>query len=136
MSPKASQEDYTVYRFEKARQTLQDAKSLSGLKSWNSSINRLYYACFYAVLSLFSKYNINSHSHSGVKTQLSLHFVRTGLISKEFGMLYGDLFDMRHKGDYGDFYDFEEQDVIPLLSKVDEFLRVVEMLLAAQNENP
>ena len=53
MSPKASQEDYTVYRFEKARQTLQDAKSLSGLNSWNSPINRLYYAWFYAVLSTF-----------------------------------------------------------------------------------
>ena len=74
-------------------------------------MNRLYYACFYAVLALFSKYKINSHTHSGAKTQLSLHFVKTGKLEKEFGMLYGDLFDLRQKGDYGDFFEFEEQHI-------------------------
>jgi uncharacterized protein (UPF0332 family) len=40
-----------------------------------------------------------SHTHSGAKTQLSLHFVKTGKLEKELGMLYGDLFDLRQKGD-------------------------------------
>jgi uncharacterized protein (UPF0332 family) len=69
---KTTQDDYIKYRFERAWKTFEDAKSLANLKSWNSSMNRLYYSCFYAVLALFSKHNINSRTHSGVKTQLSL----------------------------------------------------------------
>src|ERR1035437_1318427 len=97
LNMKSTQKDYTRYRIERAWKTFEDAKSLAELKSWNSSMNRLYYACFYAVLALFSKYQINSHTHSGAKTQLSLHFVKTGNLEKEFGMLYGDLFDLRQK---------------------------------------
>jgi len=125
---KTTQDDYIKYRIERAWKTFEDAKSLAYLKSWNSSMNRLYYACFYAVLALFSKHNITSHTHSGVKTQLSLHFVKTGLLSKEFGMLYGDLFDLRQKGDYGDFFDFEEQHVMPLIPRVEELLKIIEAL--------
>jgi uncharacterized protein (UPF0332 family) len=125
---KSTHDDYIKYRIERAWKTFEDAKSLANLKSWNSSMNRLYYSCFYAVLALFSKHNINSHTHSGVKTQLSLHFVKAGLINKEFGMLYGDLFDLRQKGDYGDFFDFEEQHVMPLIPRVEEFLKIIESL--------
>ena len=74
-----TQDEYIKYRFERAWKTFEDAKSLANLKSWNSSVNRLYYASFYAVLALFSKHNINSHTHSGAKTQLSLHFVKAGI---------------------------------------------------------
>ncbi len=125
----ATKEGYINYRFDKAFKTLEDAKSLAELKRWNSSMNRLYYSCFYAVLALFSKHNISSHTHTGVKTQLSLHFVKTGLIDKEFGMLYGDLFDLRQKGDYGDFFDFEEKHIVPLIPKVEEFLRIIDNLI-------
>lgn len=124
-----SQVDYIRYRFERAWKTFEDARSLANLKSWNSSMNRLYYASFYAVLALFAKHKINSHTHSGVKTQLSLHFVKTGKLDKESGMLYGDLFDLRQKGDYGDFFDFEEQHITSLIPKVEEFLIKIESLI-------
>jgi len=41
---------------------------------------------------------------------------------------YGDLFDLRQKGDYGDFFDFEEQHVTTLLPKVESFLMKIETL--------
>jgi uncharacterized protein (UPF0332 family) len=88
----------------------------------------LYYACFYAVLALFTKHNIESHTHSGAKTQLSLHFVKTGKLEKDDGMLYGDLFDLRQKGDYGDFFDFEEQHINTYIPKVEGFLKKIESL--------
>jgi uncharacterized protein (UPF0332 family) len=43
-------------------------------------------------------------------------------------MLYGDLFDLRQKGDYGDFVDFEEQHITTLIPKVEVFLRKIESL--------
>jgi len=128
-----SKGDYIKYRLERAWKTLEDAKSLAGLKSWNSSMNRLYYACFYAVLALFAKYDINSHTHSGVKTQLSNYFVRNGILDKDSGMLYGDLFDLRQKGDYGDFYDFNEQDILQFIPKVEEFLSRIQKLVLSED---
>ena len=65
---KKTQNDYIQYRLDRAWKTFEDAKSLAVNKSWNSSMNRLYYACFYAVLALFTKHNIESHTHSGAKT--------------------------------------------------------------------
>lgn len=132
---KSSQEDYIKYRFERAWKTFEDAKSLATIASWNSSMNRLYYACFYAVLALFMKHNISSHTHSGAKTQLSLYFVKTGKLDKEFGMLFGDLFDLRQKGDYGDFFDFEEKHITPLIPKVEEFLFKIEALAKEENNS-
>ena len=125
-----SQEDYIAYRIGRAWSTFNDAKALADFHSCNSSVNRLYYACFYAVLALFSKHGINSHTHSGVKTQLSLHFIKTGKIDKKLGMLYSDLFDYRQKGDYGDFFDFDEPTVILLIPQVEQFILAVEDLVA------
>jgi uncharacterized protein (UPF0332 family) len=126
---KATQEDYIKYRLEKAWKTFEDAKYLASNKSWDSSMNRLYYACFYSVLALFSKYQIPSHKHSGAKTQFSLHFIKTGLLDKESGKLFGDLFDLRQKGDYGDFLDIEEKHVIPMIPKVEQFINKIQFLL-------
>ena len=124
-----SREDYIAYRIERAWRTFNDAKALADVQSWNSTVNRLYYASFYAVLALFSKYDINSHTHTGVKTQLSLQFIKTGMLDKTFGILYSDLFDFRQKGDYGDFFDFDEKTVITLIPQVEQFIVAVENLL-------
>lgn len=66
-----TQDEYIAYRLERAKKTFRDAIALAETQSWNSSINRLYYACFYVVLALFAKHEINSHTHSGVKIQFA-----------------------------------------------------------------
>lgn len=126
---KSTPEDYIGYRLKKARKTFTDAKSLAELKSWDSSMNRLYFACFYGVLALFAKHQISSRTHSGVKSQLSSQFIKTGILDKEDGMLYGDLFDFRQKGDYGDFFSFEEEHITSLIPKVEEFIGKIENLV-------
>jgi uncharacterized protein (UPF0332 family) len=123
-----TKEEYIAYRIDRAWRTFNDAKLLAESQSWNSSINRLYYACFYAVLALFAKHEINSHTHSGVKTQLAHHFIKTGIIDKTQGMIYADLFDYRQKGDYGDFFDFEKESVITLFPQVELFIMKIETL--------
>jgi len=131
-----SSEDYIDHRINKAWLTYNDAKALAALQSWNSSINRLYYACFYIVLALFARYDIESHTHSGVKTQLTLRFIKTGRLDRPLGLLYTDLFDFRHKGDYGDFFDFNEQQVMLLIPQVEHFIREVENLISKDAPSP
>lgn len=120
---------YINYRIEKAYKTYDVAALLVENAKWNSAINRLYYSCFYMVSALLTKSNFESKSHSGVKSQFFLHFVKSGLVSSEFGKMYSDLFDWRQKGDYGDFFDFEEQQVKPYLTPVKDFLNIILKIL-------
>jgi uncharacterized protein (UPF0332 family) len=43
-------------------------------------------------------------------------------------MLYGDLLDLRQKGDYGDFFDIDEKHVTELIPKVEGFLKKIKSL--------
>ena len=96
---------------------------------WNAVINRLYYACFYAVIALLLKNNIETQSHDGARTQFGLHFINTGIINKEFGKLFSKLFDYRQKGDYGDMFDFDADLTKPLLDQVKSFIEKIEKQL-------
>lgn len=122
-------EDYIKYRLEKADETLEAAQVLLQNKLWNSTVNRLYYACFYAINALLVQNEITAQTHTGVKTQFFLKFVKTGRVSKELGKLYSDLFDGRQKGDYNDFYDFEEETVALLYAQLIELLKKIKELI-------
>jgi len=121
--------DYIDYRLSKAKEALQAAKILAENNSWNACINRLYYTCYYAVSALLLKQGISTQTHTGLKTQFNLHFVKTGIIEKEFGKLYVSLMDWRQKGDYGDLFDFNKETVEPLIRPVEEFLREITKLI-------
>lgn len=92
-------------------------------------INRLYYCCFYAVIALLIKNNIETSTHDGTRNQFGLCFVKTGKIDIKLGKLFTKLADYRQKGDYGDLYDFDEQTVRPLINQVKEFLNVLEKIV-------
>ena len=99
-----SNDDLIKYRTSRSLETLKEADLLIQNEFWNASINRIYYACYYAVNALLLKSKINSSSHKGIRQLFGLHFIQTGLISKEDGRLISDLFDRRQTGDYDDFY--------------------------------
>ncbi len=117
-----NREDYIKYRLHRAEDALEDALILSEKDKWNTVVNRLYYACFYAVIALLLKNGIETRSHDGVRTQFGLHFIKTGVIDKQQGKLFSKLFDFRQKGDYGDLFDYDEVTVKPLIDKVREFI--------------
>ena len=123
---KSSDRDtYVKYRIEKAEETYEVAELLTRNSKWNSAINRLYYAAYYAVSALLMKSGIETKTHSGTKGQFFLHYVKTGKIPVNAGKLYSDLFDWRQKGDYGDFFDFAEEDVEPLVRPTRELIDAV-----------
>lgn len=124
-----NEKEYIHYRLNKARETLRDAEILSHEGSWNSSMNRVYYACFYAVLALLSKQSIKTRTHSGVKTQFGLMFIVTGIIDKRWGAFYSDLFALRQKGDYADFIEFDESQLNILIPEARKFIQLIDSLL-------
>ncbi len=121
--------EYIAYRISKAEETLLAAKELANKNYWNSCVNRLYYALFYAVNALLINDGVIAKSHTGVKTQFFQLYIRTGKINIKFGQLYSDLIDWRQKGDYNDFFDLSQEEVLPLLEPVEIFIQKIKVLL-------
>lgn len=117
--------DYIEYRLNRAEGTLNDAKILALNGSWNSCVNRLYYACFYAASALMVNRDSIIKSHNGLRTLFFREYIATGLMDREFGKLYSDLADWRTEGDYADFVDYDEDSVKPMIEKTEAFITLI-----------
>ncbi len=124
-----TKEDLIEYRLSRSRETLQEVYEIKKLGYYNTAINRLYYASFYAVLALLLKFDVLTKTHSGVRQMFGLHFISKKLISNISGKTYTELFDKRQKGDYNDFFDFNENDVIDLLKPTENLISEIELLI-------
>lgn len=124
-----SKQDLINYRLKRAKETLEDAVILSENEKWNSAINRLYYSAYYAVMALLLKYDFHPTTHNGAKHHFSEHFVRTGIISRDLGKLYSQLFAWRQKGDYDDLFDFDQEKVLPYFKPVEELINTIVTLI-------
>ena len=118
--------EYVKYRIESAKKTFEAAKVLAENKFWNSAVNRLYYAVFYAVNALLIMNEIQTKSHSATKSQFSMNFVKTGKFDKKYGKLLSELFDWRQKGDYENICDYDADSVQPLFKPVHEMIELIE----------
>ncbi len=118
--------EYIRYRIETAYKTFDAAKMLADNEFWNSSVNRLYYSLFYAVNALLVLNEIKTKTHSSIKSQFSLHFIKSGKIDKKYGKLLAKLFDWRQKGDYDTLVDYDKESVEPLFVSVKEMIEIIE----------
>ena len=114
-----SKSDFVNYRISKSHETFNDAKLLATNERWNSSMNRLYYSSFHLITALLLKHQIKAETHNGVRTQFFLNFIKTGIVDKESGKLYADLFEWRQESDYADFIEFDRETVLPMLQQVE-----------------
>jgi uncharacterized protein (UPF0332 family) len=117
------------YRIKRARETYEDAVYLFEKGSFNSSMNRLYYAAFYATIALLLDRDIEVKSHIGVKQKLGEEFVVTGILSKDHARTLSILSDYRHKGDYDDLFDFDKEIVERLLIPTKQYIDKIEEIL-------
>ncbi len=99
------------YRIERAWESLEEAKILLEQGYANTFVNRLYYACFYAVSSLLLTKGLFSAKHSGIRSLFHQNFVKAGIIDTELAQLYDRLFDNRQKADYADLFRFNLDEV-------------------------
>jgi uncharacterized protein (UPF0332 family) len=117
------------YRLERAYETIEEAKILGMTNHWNTVANRLYYACFYAVIALLFHHDFRTKSHDGVRIILSKEFIKNGILPKELGSFYGELFNKRQESDYKDIKRFTQEEIEPLISKAEQFIEKIKSLL-------
>lgn len=117
------------YRIGRAKKTLVEVDVLLANGLYSTAVNRLYYAVYYAAISLLFKYGFSATTHSGVRSMLGLHFIRTGKLSNEIGSYFMILFERRHRNDYDDFVECSREEVEGLRPMALAFIEAVEKML-------
>jgi uncharacterized protein (UPF0332 family) len=124
--------DLVLYRMTRAYESLEDGRILAKAERWNACVNRLYYACFYAVSALLVMNGLSSSKHAGVRGLFNRQYVKPGKIPKELARIYNDLFERRQEGDYIDFVSFQESQVLPWISKAEELIGHISSMIEKQ----
>ena len=106
------------YRLEKCENTFSDVIKATEYGMYNTAANRLYYSFYYVASALLISNGITAHTHSGLQSMIHLHFIKTGLLSVDDGVLMRRVFSLRQESDYDDFVILTAEDICPLLPKV------------------
>ena len=114
------------YRLQQARETLQEAESLFALSFWRGTINRAYYAMFYAVLALAVLRQQVTSKHSGVLAFFDREFVKTGVFPKELSRSFHRAFESRQTNDYGEIFTVSGEEAKLTLEEARNFVSSIE----------
>jgi hypothetical protein len=120
-----NEKDLIRYRLDRAKETLEEAQIMLQTGHPSGAVNRLYYACFYAVNALLLCHNMSSAKHSGVLSLFNKNFIKSGVFKAEFGHFYTRLFDRRQDSDYEDIVPPALADVEKLLPQAKDFIASV-----------
>lgn len=114
------------YRLQQARETLLEAEGLCTMSLWRGTINRAYYAMFYAVLALAVLRQQVTSKHSGVLAFFDREFVKTGIFPKELSHAFHKAFDSRQTNDYGEIFAVSGEDATQTLAEAQNFVLSIE----------
>lgn len=120
--------DIVQYRMESAHSTLEEVESHRQNGFYNTAVNRMYYACYYAATALLIADGITVKSHDGVRQKFGMHIILTGRMPTSMGRFYSRLFSKRSTGDYDDFVNHTIETVDELLPQARLFIETAQRL--------
>lgn len=118
-------------RMGRAEETLQVARLVLGEGFGHAVVNRLYYACFYAVEALLASEQRSARTHKGARMLFNKHFVKTGRFPDEQARFYNTLFEKRVESDYEAFVSVDLGDARSWLPRAETFVETVAALIDA-----
>ncbi len=128
-----------LYRIESAENTLAEVDIHRTNGFYNTAVNRLYYACYYAATAILIANGIEVKSHDGVRMNLGKYIVQEGMLTPELGRYFSRLFSKRSTGDYDDFFNHTIETVDELMPDAKLFIQTIKdwidnWLIAQGNE--
>lgn len=132
MNKKDSLKEIVHYWIEKAVDSLASSEDELKARRFSFAVNRIYYACFYAASAILLQKKLRFQKHSGVRAALHQHLVKPGLISKEYGKFYDEIFEARQRGDYIELVRFEKKQIEAWLKKGRLFVETMKSLASKE----
>lgn len=99
-----SLKDLCIYRYERAKEELENAQMLFEAKKYKLSLNRSYYSIFHAIRAVNGLDEFDSTKHSGVIAHFNQFHVKEGHFPKEASKIIKNASEMREHSDYDDFF--------------------------------
>lgn len=129
-----AREEIVRYRMNEGQEALAAAELTFAAGLLNRCVSSLYYSCFYAASALLLRRGLSSHRHTSAQELFNREFGRSDQFPRELMKLCNVLAERRLKGDYEDFFRFDEHEVRPWVAQVRQFVEQIERLLAAPAE--
>ena len=125
--------DLALYRLEKAKKDLSDAKKTLELEMYDTAANRSYYAIFHAARAVLALDGQDYKRHSGVISSFQKDYIKTEIFDKQMSNIIKNAFDMRTESDYEDFYIIPKEDVKLQVAEAETFITNIENYLKNKN---
>jgi uncharacterized protein (UPF0332 family) len=119
-----------AYRLEQADESIEAARTLLDKKLIRPSVNRAYYAMFYAVLALLAQGKKETSKHSGAIALFDRDFVKEGIFKKDYSRWLHDAFDLRQRSDYGTEYHASPEEAEITLKNAKSFVDEVKKVMS------
>lgn len=120
------------YRIEQAEESLEAARLLHEKALERPSLNRAYYAMFYAVLALLATRKRETSKHSGAIALFDLEYVKPGIFPKDFSKWLHEAFDLRQRSDYSSQFQIAAEEVESILQNATSFVVKVKELVVTE----
>lgn len=123
------QKDLSIYRIQEAYDSLKVAKHCLNENLYRDSINRSYYAAFYAVKAVLALSTVDFKRHKDVMAYFNKEYVAAGTFPREIGRKLGTLQRVREKSDYDDFYIASREKALEQYETAQQVIEVVKQYL-------
>jgi uncharacterized protein (UPF0332 family) len=120
------------YRLEQAEECLEAARTLLDKMLIRPSVNRAYYAMFYAVLALLARGKKETSKHSGAISVFDRDFVKRGIFKKDYSRWLHDAFDLRQRSDYAAQYHALPEEAEITFKNAESFVAEVKKVLSKE----
>lgn len=117
-------------RLQQAQDSLSEGRLLFQNRFYKGSVNRFYYAMFYAVLALLVTRQIGTSKHTGAISLFDREFVKPGVFDKEMSVWLHSAFDLRLAADYTDLLDVALEEAQECSDQAHDFVSNVREFLA------
>ncbi len=107
---------------ERARRYLDTAALLIEEGDFESSVSRAYYAMFYVARALLEQDGITPKTHSGLRNQFSLRFIKTGDLPERFAAVLNDAEELRALAEYAEERVITREDAETTLRDAEAFV--------------
>jgi uncharacterized protein (UPF0332 family) len=121
-----------AYRLEQADESMEAARTLLDKGLIRPSVNRAYYAMFYAVLALLAQGKKETSKHSGAIALFDRDFVKQGIFKKDLSRWLHDAFDLRQRSDYAAEHHVSREEAEKTLKNADSFVDEVKKVLSKE----
>ena len=118
-----------IYRMERAKELIDDAKQLYKSGSYKSSNNRAYYAIFHAMRAVLALEEVDFKKHSGVIQYFQREYIKTGIFEKAYSDIIISASEIRNASDYDDFFLASKEETKEQIDNAELFCKAIEEYL-------